>query len=66
MYLQTNRITINIAGPPELYKKVFKTKLYTEEKPVIKALGKEDTATFIDTEETEMRGLIDTAKSPLS
>lgn len=64
--LQTNRITINIAGPPELYKKVFKTKLYTEEKPVIKALGKEDTATFIDTEETEMRGLIDTAKSPLA
>jgi subtilisin family serine protease len=64
--LQTNQITINIAGPPELYKKVFKTKLYTEEKSVIKALGEEDTATFIDSEETEIRGLIDTSKSSLA
>jgi subtilisin family serine protease len=64
--LQTNRITINIAGPPDLYRKVFKTKLVTEEKPVIKAFAKEDTATFIDTEETETRGLIDTSKSSLA
>lgn len=62
---QTNQITVTIGGPPELYEKVFKTRLYTEERPVIKELQKETTATFIDTKETEISGLIDTSKSNL-
>lgn len=64
--LQINQITINIAGPPELYEKVFKTHLFTEERPVIKEFGKEDTATFIDTVEPETRGLIETRKTSLA
>ena len=62
---QTNNITVTIGGPPELYEKVFKTKLHTEERPVTKELRKKDTATFIDTKDTEISGLIDTSKSSL-
>lgn len=64
--LQINPITINIAGSKNLYEKVFKTHLFTEEKPVIKELQKKDEATFIDAEETSIPGLIDTSKSPLA
>ena len=64
--LQTNNITINIAGPPKLYEKVFKTRLITKEKPVIKPGAKEDTATFIDANNTPIEELIDVSKSTLS
>jgi hypothetical protein len=64
--LQINPITINIAGHPSLFEKVFKTKLFTEERPVIKKLGEPDSATFIDTKDTEMSGFIDTSRSPLA
>lgn len=63
--LQINPITINIAGSKSLYEKVFKNHLYTEERPVIKELQKKDMATFIDSEEAQIPGLIDTYKSPL-
>lgn len=64
--LQISPVTINIAGPPSLYEEVFNTRLYTEERAVIKAGAIEDTATFIDTADTDMPGLISCANSPLA
>jgi subtilisin family serine protease len=64
--LQISRQLINIAGPAGLYKRVFGTELTTDERPVIKELGKEDTATFIDSPETAIPGLIDTSESQLA
>ena len=58
--------TINIAGPPALYEKVFKTKLFSEERDVVKLMGTADKGTFVETRDTEMPGLIDTSKSPVS
>jgi subtilisin family serine protease len=57
--LQVSPITINIAGPPDLYRRAFATELVTEERPVIKEGAKEDTATFIDAPDTPLSGLID-------
>lgn len=58
--LQISPLTINIAGPPSLYEKVFGARLVTEERPVIKAGAREDTATFIDDASTDVPGLITT------
>lgn len=63
--LQVSRTTINIAGPAELYNDVFETTLFTEERPVIKEGAREDLATFVDTRDTDLPGLIDTSRSPL-
>jgi subtilisin family serine protease len=59
--LQATPLMINIAGPRELYEKAFGTSLFTEQRPVIKQLGVEETATFIDTTDTDVPGLISTA-----
>jgi hypothetical protein len=64
--LQISPVTINIAGPPALYEEVFNTRLVTDERAVIKAGAREDTATFVDSVETDMPGLISTANSPLN
>lgn len=64
--LQINPVTVNIAAPPNIYEKVFKTKIIPEEKEVIKKLGKVDMATFLDSPDTDIPGLIDTSKSSLS
>jgi subtilisin family serine protease len=64
--LNLSPTTINIAGPPALYDRVFKTRLFAEERPVIKDQGREDTATFVDSPDTEMSGLIRTDDSPLA
>lgn len=64
--LQVSPLTINIAGPPALYEQVFATSLVTEERPVVKAEGREDTATFYDTTDTDMVGLIDPSRSALA
>jgi subtilisin family serine protease len=64
--LQIAPTTINIAGPPQLYEDVFKTKLVTDERPVIKEGRRQDTATFIDSRDTDQRGLIDTSASDMS
>jgi subtilisin family serine protease len=58
--------TINIAGPPDLYESVFQTELFTEEREVVKLLGTPDTATFVETRDTDMPGLIDTSNSPVA
>ncbi|MGR9035413.1 MAG: S8 family serine peptidase, partial [Gammaproteobacteria bacterium] len=59
--LQVTQSTINIAGTPKTYADAFKTELYTEERPVIKPGSIETTATFIDTKETELSGLVSMA-----
>ena len=64
--LQISPLTINIAGPPSLYEQVFNTSLQAEERPVIKEGAVEDTATFIDTTDTAMPGLIDTSGTPMN
>jgi hypothetical protein len=64
--LQISATTINIVGPPQLYEETFNTRLETEERPVIKPGGREDTATFIECPDTALPGLIQTADTPLS
>src|SRR5215211_2203243 len=64
--LFTNYITINVAGPPKLYEKIFKTSLITKQKPTIKSFGMESTTTIIDTDNTPIQGLIDTSNSELA
>src|SRR5918999_1250839 len=59
--LQATSLTINIAGPRDLYEKAFGTSLFTEERPVVKSRGVEDTATFIDCADTDVPALIATA-----
>lgn len=59
----TNGITISIGAPAEVYEKAFGSKLYTEELPAIKAFGKEEEATFIFSENSNMRGMINVAKT---
>jgi len=56
--LQVSPLTINIAGSQATYERAFNTKLFAEERPVIKPGAKRDTATFIDCAETDMSGLI--------
>ncbi|MGH3666547.1 MAG: hypothetical protein ACRDU8_10765, partial [Egibacteraceae bacterium] len=63
--LQVAPTTINIAGPAERYEQVFGTSLVTEERDVVKAFGRHDTATHIDTTDTDLPGLIDTSGTPL-
>ena len=57
--LQATSLMINIAGPRELYEEAFETSLVAEERTVIKR-GVEAEATFLDSPETEMRGLVTT------
>ena len=64
--LQSGACTINIAGAPERFESVFGTTLITEERPVIKEHALEDTATFIDSTDTDVPGLIGVAKSKLA
>ncbi len=63
--LQVTRTTINIAGPPALYEEVFGNRLEAEEREVIKGGAREDTATFIDTPDTQVQGLIATQGSDM-
>ncbi len=63
--LQAGPITINIAGPRSLYESVFGTELVAEERPTIKQQGIEDTATIIDTTDTDISGLVNTSGTRL-
>ena len=58
--LQANELMINIAGPRELYESAFGTTLVAEERPTLKGGQVEDTATFIDTTDTDVSGLCST------
>jgi hypothetical protein len=61
--LGVTEIGISIAAPPEVYEKAFNTKIVAEERPVIKSLGEQDTATFVECPETPLAGFIDPRKS---
>lgn len=58
--LQVSPLTINIAGDAKTYQRAFNTKIIAEERPVIKELGRKDTATFLDSPDTALSGLIST------
>ncbi|SDN67581.1 Subtilase family protein [Streptomyces sp. cf386] len=63
--LQRSPQTLNIAGPPALYQEYFGTRLVTEEREVVKPGAQETTATFIDSPDTDLPGLISTAGTPV-
>lgn len=64
--LEVAPTTINIAAPAEVYERVFRTRIVAEEREVIKRLGEVTTATFLDSPDTPISGLIDTTNSPLA
>ena len=57
--LQISPQTINIAGSRKTYEAAFNTRITAEERDVIKASG-EDTASFLDSQSTDLPGLIST------
>lgn len=59
--LQISPLTINIAGPASAYRRAFNTDVVVKDVPVIKELGREDVAQFIDSPETSTLGLIEPA-----
>jgi subtilisin family serine protease len=59
--LQSTDLMINVAGERKLYESVFGTTLVAEERETLKQQDVTDTATYIDTEDTPVSGLIDTA-----
>ncbi len=58
--LQVTPLTINIAGPLQAYERAFNTRIISEERPVIKEFGREDTATFWDSPDTPLPSLVGT------
>jgi len=64
--LQVSPASINIAGPRELYQQAFATRLYVEQRPVIKEFGEETVGEFIDSTDTEMPGLISPRGTPFA
>jgi hypothetical protein len=61
--LQVTQFTINIAGSQKVFENAFNTKLTTEDRSVIKQLGEEDTATFVECPQTDIPGFIDPSKT---
>jgi hypothetical protein len=60
--LQVTPLTINIAGSQATYEQAFRTTIVAEERPVLKPPGAtEATATFLDSPDTPISGLIATA-----
>ncbi len=64
--LQVSPASINIAGPRELYQRAFNTRLYVEQRPVIKEFGEATVGEFIDSSDTEMPGLISPRGTPFA
>lgn len=58
--LQVTPFTINIAGTAATYRKAFDTNIVAEERPTMKTFGTKETATFIDSPDTKLDGLIST------
>jgi Subtilase family len=61
--LQATSIMINIAGSRSTYESAFQTTLVAEERETIKERGRVDLATFFDSPDTEVSGLISTANT---
>jgi hypothetical protein len=64
--LNVSPTTITIGAPAKTYETVFKTTIVAEEREVIKEFGRVDTATFLDSPDTDISGLIDPSKSSLT
>lgn len=64
--VQVSSTTINIAGAPGLYERVFGIDLVADERPVRKEAGREDTATFVECPQSDKPGLIDTTGTELA
>jgi subtilisin family serine protease len=60
--LQSTPLTINFAGPPDLFQKFFRTSI--QEKEVERPDG--TTTTYLDSPDTEIMGLVSTAPSPVA
>jgi len=56
--LQLTSMSINIAGSRTTYERAFGSRLVTEELVTVKEQGKRETATFLDSPDTPLRGLI--------
>jgi len=63
--LRVDGLFINFSGPSRLFEQVFKTSIIAKELPVIKELQRKDTATFIDSSDTDILGYINPSKSSL-
>src|SRR5688500_8769693 len=50
--LQSSPITINIAGPPDLYERYFETNLRADRREVLLPGSREGVSTFIDAADT--------------
>jgi subtilisin family serine protease len=61
--LQATSLMINFAGTKTQYESAFDTSLVTEERPTMKQQGIEEKATFIDSTDTEISGLISTSNT---
>jgi subtilase family serine protease len=59
--LQATTLMINFAGDKRLFESAFGTSLIAEERPVVKQQGIEDSATYYDSPDTDVPGLISTA-----
>jgi Subtilase family len=59
--LQATALTINIAGSAETYQRAFNTTIIAEERMAIKQFGVVTAATFLDSPDTPLPGLISTA-----
>ena len=58
--------SISIAGPPELYERVFKTNVSSQDRTVLSSLNETVTRSFIDSNNSQMQGLIATDQSSLA
>lgn len=61
--LDIGKLSITIAAAPEVYERSFQTTLEAIDRPVIKALGQTDTATFINAVDDKPFGQIDVAQT---
>ncbi len=62
--LQVTPTTINIAGPKEAYEKSFQRRIVARELPCRKSGNEETTATFLQVDETDNPGLMETSGTP--
>ncbi len=58
--LQVTPLTINIAGPVEIYERAFNTRITAEERDTLKSLGLRTGATFLESPDTNQPGFIST------
>lgn len=64
--LDRGRVSLTIAASPETYEQAFRTRIFAEERSVIKGGGNLTTATFIDSDDTKTSGLINVSQSALA